>query len=377
MITFYIIILLSLLFTKYLEVSFLPSFFYFRYFLLSISIFYLLKKYDFVSTVFLYVISCTILIVVIDGFIQYSFKNNIFGYKLQGNHTPDAMRYITSFFNEEKKFGSYLVRFLPLILSLFYLYNKKESIHLDKFLLIIIGIFIFYSSERTAMGLYFVICISFILINEHRLKLTLALILIFGILFSLNLKLTNKYIKFTLEQITGSFIAGPKKPKETLRFYSFEHENLAYTSIKISQKNFLFGSGVKTFFNECNRLKKETTILDTINKRGNKLLCSTHPHSTYFQLLSDIGIFGFLLGLFFLCYVILTYFKIIFRAKKITSNYLSYYFINLGLLINLFPLIPSGSIFNNWISLIIFYLFGFWLFLKNKLDIKKPQNSLA
>ena len=35
------------------------------------------------------------------------------------------MSYITSFFDDEKKLGSYLVRFLPLLLSLIY-FNKQK-----------------------------------------------------------------------------------------------------------------------------------------------------------------------------------------------------------------------------------------------------------
>ena len=101
-------------------------------------------------------------------------------------------------------------------------------------------------------------------------------------------------------------------------------------------------------------------------KRGNKLVCSTHPHSTYFQLLSDVGIFGFLIIFIYLCHIIGTIFKMLFKIKKEGRYFLSYYFINIGMLINLFPLIPSGSFFNNWICLIISYLFGFWLFLKSK-----------
>ena len=51
----------------------------------------------------------------------------------------------------------------------------------------------------------------------------------------------------------------------------------------------------------------------------------------------------------------------IYKNDKIN---ISSYFINVGVLISIFPLIPSGSIFNNWISLILFYLLGFWLYSK-------------
>ena len=71
MVVFYLIIIISLLFTKYFEHSFLASFFYFRYFLVSLSIFYLLKKYDFFITIFSYSLMFTLLIVLMDALIQY------------------------------------------------------------------------------------------------------------------------------------------------------------------------------------------------------------------------------------------------------------------------------------------------------------------
>ena len=41
-------------------------------------------------------------------------------------------------------------------------------------------------------------------------------------------------------------------------------------------------------------------------------------------------------------------------------------FINLNIIINILPFIPSGSFFNNWMSLIIFFPLGFWLYIKEK-----------
>ncbi len=36
--------------------------------------------------------------------------------------------------------------------------------------------------------------------------------------------------------------------------------------------------------------------------------------------------------------------------------------ISIGLLVNLFPFLPSGNFFNNWLSIINFYLFGIYLY---------------
>ena len=55
---------------------------------------------------------------------------------------------------------------------------------------------------------------------------------------------------------------------------------------------------------------------------------------------------------------------IILLSKKKTILNKSYYFINLSIIINILPLIPSGNIFNNWISLMIFFPLGFFLLMK-------------
>ena len=51
---FYFIILISLIFSISFEKSFLPSFFYFRYLLFAIGIYYLLKKYHFYVNILFY-----------------------------------------------------------------------------------------------------------------------------------------------------------------------------------------------------------------------------------------------------------------------------------------------------------------------------------
>ena len=364
MLIFYLIILTSLIFTEYFKVSFLASFFYFRYILLSLSIYYLLKKYDFFITIFSYSLIFTILIVLIDAFIQYIYGSNLFGYDWPHRFTENPLKRITGFFHEEKKLGSYLVRFLPLLLAaIFWRNNKKKSDILASCLILFTGAVVFLTSERTALFLFFIIFIAYFSISEIKIKLVSLLILIFVLLFSTHSELRYKYTKFTIEQMKDSHNI-ESNDNIPIRFYSSEHENFVYTSIKIFEENFLFGSGVKTFYHECNNLKKNKLKQLAPNKRENRLKCSTHPHSTYFQILSDIGIFGFILALYLLYYVTLVYFKFFIKICKNQKINITYYFVNIGILISIFPLIPSGSIFNNWISIILFYIIGFWLFLK-------------
>ena len=362
-ILFYLIILLSLIFSSSFEDSFLPSFFYFRYFIFVVGVYYLLEKYTFFSRVLLYSLVSTFFLIFIDSTKQFIFGENFFNYPMG----MDPTLFITSFFGNEKKLGSYLVRLLPLILSLIYFLNLKKF---DIYIIILFGIFIFLTSERTALFLYFVIIFFSFLIIKNKVKFFLIGFLIFFTLFSANDKLRYKYVDYTLKQL-GFIETKWNRAEGKIRYFSKEHEDLSYTALIIFKDNVLNGSGIKTFYRICNnyKLNVEQNKISNYNifNRNNIITCSTHPHNTYFQILSEIGIFGFLMIFFLFCKILFLNLKIFFK-KKYNNVSLSYYFLNVGIIINLFPLIPSGSFFNNWISLIMFYPLGFWLYVNKKYD---------
>ena len=115
--------------------------------------------------------------------------------------------------------------------------------------------------------------------------------------------------------------------------------------------------------------QKNISYLNYLN-RNNKITCSTHPHNTYLQILSEIGIFGFLIIFFFFIKTLYENIKIIIFSKNLNNIDMCYYFLNLGIIINLFPLIPSGNFFNNWLSLIMFYPLGYWFFIHQEFKKK-------
>mgnify|MGYP006136953103 CR=1 FL=1 len=357
---FYFVILISLLNTDYFKISFLASFFYFRYFLVSLSIFYLLKKYEFLIKLFYYVILFSFLFVIFDAFIQYIFGSNLIGYDYPHKGYPNVMKIMTGFFNDEKKLGSYLVRFLPLVLSLAYL-NKSK----DRSILLIMCFFassIYLSSERTAL-FYFILIFGFYFFISKKKGMAFFIIILLSItLLNTNSLLKNKYTRYTLDQMGIINIKDNKLNSfNQFKLYSEEHENFIHTALIIFKENIYFGSGIKTFYTKCSELKIK-------HKRINK--CSTHPHSTYPQILSEIGIFGFLIIFLLLSYIIFSIVKLLYYIMRESNGgkYIPIYFISVGILINIFPLTPSGNFFNNWLSLVLFYSLGFFIFLNKKIS---------
>ena len=96
----------------------------------------------------------------------------------------------------------------------------------------------------------------------------------------------------------------------------------------------------------------------------NEFSCTTHPHNFYFQVLAENGLFGFIfliLIFFYVTFLILKEFWLRnIRNKKLSGDYAL--IILIGIFINLWPIAPSGNIFNNWLSILIYLPVGFYLY---------------
>ena len=128
-----------------------------------------------------------------------------------------------------------------------------------------------------------------------------------------------------------------------------EHHNEIYkAAFNIFLDNKILGIGPKMFRIECSSY---ITNFDP---------CTTHPHNFYLQTLSETGLIGFFFISFFYFYLLFSFFKI-FINKKHHLNII-YSFALLSLLVQLFPLFPSGNFFNNWLCIIMFYSLGLFLY---------------
>ena len=146
--------------------------------------------------------------------------------------------------------------------------------------------------------------------------------------------------------------------------FSTEHNQIYNTGWRLLKDNIFLGIGPNNFKKECKKYVAEDPKI---------YRCSSHPHNTYLEIFVETGIVGFLavIGLFFfLCFYLLK--QLISKISKKYSKDFSNFQLCLLLcfFISLFPFIPTGSFFNNYLSIIYFLPTGIFLWSINK-NIKK------
>jgi hypothetical protein len=127
-------------------------------------------------------------------------------------------------------------------------------------------------------------------------------------------------------------------------------------AINIFSENPWLGAGIKSFRNLCNNIKFNKDLINDY--------CATHPHNIYIQLLAENGIFVFIFVFSIWIFFSLGLLKLFFNKSLHNTPV---YILLAGFFINLFPIIPSGNIFNNYLSVIMFYPVGFFLYFQNKI----------
>ena len=151
--------------------------------------------------------------------------------------------------------------------------------------------------------------------------------------------------------------------------FSGYHNNLLLTSLEFYKSNKLFGIGPRGFKNLCKDLiirdKDGNYIIDKSKFDLNVHSCSSHPHNYYFQILAELGILGLLIIFAFYFFIIFKVLQSFFQKhKSINTDYMLV--IYGSFFINLWPITTTGDFFNNWISIIIYLPFSFYLFNLNK-----------
>ena len=353
----------------YNEISFVKSLLYIRFYLFFIFLCILIEsnlinfRYFFISTVF------CISLISFDIIFQSIFGFNILGYKNALN---------SSLFDKELISGGYVQKFsIPAIFALGYL--LKDNKKYNKFFLIpaiiILGTSIVLSGNRVPALSFFLGIILFLSISTNHKKDILIgasiFIFIFSVLFKYN-KTTNerylnfygnssaiiKYFKFETKNTIESEISKKEKKKNpidfALNYRGTGHLILYKTSLDVWGKKPIIGSGIKSFYKECINLEIE---------KGLEIDCNSHPHNVYLEILVSLGLVGLFLMIIVLYYIFHIYCtKCFYKFKKFDDAKKNVFFFSLlTLLVELFPIKSTGSIFSTLNATFIFLMIALML----------------
>ena len=127
-------------------------------------------------------------------------------------------------------------------------------------------------------------------------------------------------------------------------------------------KNYpIFGVGNKNY--------RVETCKDASEQLKYDYVCLTHPHQLYFELLSEHGLFGFVI-------ILSIFFYLMFKILK--SILLSKNYIQIGafvfVLINFIPLLPSGSFFSDFNFTLFWINFSIMFACSKKTNIFAKNN---
>ena len=346
LILFWFFILISLFTSIYFENSFSRSVGFLRFIFFSYALAYYFKLNNFkYFKIILLIWFFIFFITSIDLFIEY-----IFGQNLLGNTSYMPGR-LSGFLGDELKIGNYYLGFyfLTLVFSMQFFKNQFLSFSIIIFFsLIAILIGERSNSIKIILGLLIFLTFYEKIIIKYK-------IMFLGIIISCALILINFNADFKTRYKAQFY-----NPLKTEGIYNYIKE-IPYgahfsTAYKIFKQNPISGIGLKNFYFECGKDKyidKEFVF--------NHARCSTHPHQLHLEILSHIGIFGYLI------FIYLFFYLIYFGFKNYLKNKDPYLLASLVFIfVSIFTPVPSGSFFTTYGATIFWLNFGMVLAFSSK-----------
>ena len=341
LIIFFIYIVFVSLISEFPVNSLSSTLFYFRFYLMFLAIWFLLDqnknfpKY-FLLSIILPLAACFFYSLA-DIYNSIRFETKVADYRISG------------LFGTELIQGSYFIRFLILFLGVYALVNNNFKNKFIYYSIFFVSIFIvLVSGERSSIGLLFIFLFLYFIFSEIKIieKLKIFTCIIFITVLSLS------YLPGLKERIfdnTKTLIFESEK----IKVFSRGHQEHYESALKMFKKNMITGVGIRNFRLEC---RKDEYRYIGVNS------CTTHPHNTYVQFLAETGIIGFLFIFSLLVYIskfLIVSFLNVIKGKKISNSAVIF---SIAIFINIFPLVPTGSFFNNWLSTVYYLPLAFFFY---------------
>ena len=330
----YIYLIFNSLFSINYEIGFSRNFGFLRLILLFIAInyfFYISKT----NLKIFYTWTLVFFVFVFDVYFERFSGANVFGWgpqEIDGVFQPYGSR-VMSFFKDEPIAGSYLYGFIFLVSGyvLQFFKNKTKGDFLSLFLILCFLLSVIATGERSnSIKVTFGIVLFILIIDIIKPKTKILILTI--LIGSIILLITNSnYLK---NRYVGQFYYYLSE-KDSKAINKSLYYKLYRSGFNVFKNSPLFGVGNKNYRIEaCGDVKK---VIEFNYK------CTTHPHQTYIELLSEHGLIGafILLSSFFLL-MFKNLKKIIFSKNYIQIGSFVY------LLSVFLPLLPSGSFFSDF-----------------------------
>jgi O-antigen ligase len=361
----------------------IKSILFFRYFLFLIII-YFLVKYDYLNFKYFFIAaSFSAILLSLDIIFQYTFGFNMLGFKSGG--------FVNSgFFGNEYVAGGYIQRFS--IFAIFFIFFFSKEGDYKKFILPIVsvcilgsGIFLSGSRMPIILFLFGLFLLFFLKYNIKKIIFVSLVSLIIFLQFIISFNESHKnylrnaygsffinvknmtlipsrfgipiwsksYLKSVGKERNESYSEQVKEERETkekaygskVYFYDANpnnmHKRLFSTAVYTWRANKIFGNGIKSFREDCYKLKRgQISLAEDLYRE-----CSNHPHNYYFELLTETGIVGlsisFIIGFIFIIFI----FKNINHIQKNNINSIILLSAIISLILEFFPIRSTGSLF--------------------------------
>ncbi len=288
-------------------------------------------------------------IVTIDVIFEIIFGFNTLGFK---SYMPGR---IASFFGDELVVGTFYHFFSLMVLS-YLVKNKYSNFFIISLIILIICISFMIGERANFIKLFFsILIISFLILEIGFIKkigMTFLTFLIVGGIFYSNDNIKSRYYN----QIGNIYsVDGFKKFFKESQYGA--HQSTAY---QIFKDNTLLGVGLKNFREESKKSKYENPDYKRSNQRQ-----ATHPHQIHLELLSELGLIGYISFLVMIIYSIIVSAKNYFKKKNPYQLSTLIYIISC-----LIPIIPSGSIFSTFFGGLFWFSFGLMISFNKNLKLK-------
>lgn len=305
-----------------------------RFIIMAYAISYYFKKFDkkIIKFWFLFFV-----VVTIDLLIEY-----IFGKNMLGNEAIYPGR-LAGFTGDELKIGGFYFGFI--FLSLSFLINQNYRLfYIFSIIFFIVSILIGERSNFIKIFcMYSIFFIFYFNISLIKKSLIILILFIFSFLLISQIPiLKSKYVNHIFNENLKSFI----KMKEEIKLIDVvntnQHFSHYYVALNIFKDNPIFGSGFKSFRLESHKDEYQKEVFGS----------STHPHQFHFEILSELGVVGYIL-------IMSNLFLILYRQIKLKNNNNLSKFASIFIFISLIPMLPSGSFFTSYGATIFFINYSF------------------